>query len=398
MAVCKVISMKQQMLAPCYRTINEMITELEKMSFQKFGIAMRQDNPQANQVKSKISQLKECLSIALDQIKSKLREMENQQKVLFVKKMEIEEEKKKKIAYKQEKEMKLIHYEKERTEKEAERDRISQNINSLKREIRDLAREKSGLERQVNELRSEIRSLESRISSTRDEISSNEHAKGWLIAGAVVGGLASVFTFGATVPLAVAATAGAVAVDSRIDKLNDSVRSCNSNKDNKEYRMKSIQLSIDNKEGTVRNREMNLRDKERELNNKKRKICEIQSETTLIQVQIARIEVELINKLQEISQVRNEITELANIDKLVKELIVQVTGMDNVAIALDNSSELTLSLKNIVNNLGEFERAANCLESSPEMAMCSHLEYHEMKLRLEEFAKRSALANKKGIK
>ena len=337
------------------------------MSFQKFGIAMRQDNPQANQVKSKISQLKECLSIALEQIKSKLREMENQQKVLFVKKMEIEEEKKKKIAYKQEKEMKLIHHEKERTEKEAERDRISQNINSLKREIRDLAREKSGLERQVNELRSEIRSLESRISSTRDEISSNEHAKGWLIAGAVVGGLASVFTFGATVPLAVAATAGAVAVDSRIDKLNDSVRSCNSNKDNKEYRMKSIQLSIDNKEGTVRNREMNLRDKERELNNKKRKICEIQSETTLIQVQIARIEVELINKLQEISQVRNEITELANIDKLVKELIVQVTGMDNVAIALDNSSELTLSLKNIVNNLGEFERAANCLESSPEM-------------------------------
>ena len=392
--------MKHQILAPCYLKISEMLTELEKMTFQRWGIAMLQDSLQAYRVKNKISELRTLLTSARDQIDKKQQELANQQGGLFTKKKEIKEEWDKKLTLKKEKELRLSHYTERRSEIDVARRYIDSDIYDLKREIRDLDREKDRLLREVCDLRNEIRSLEGSISSKRDKIRSNENAKGWLIAGAVASGIASIFTFGATAPLAIAATTAAIGTQVEINDLRDSISSCNSSRNSKEYQVRSINNSLDSKRGTVQNKESSLRDKRTELDRIEDKIREIQNECCLIQREIINIETELEKWNGEIATLQKNITELADLDKLVKGFIFQVEGMKNIAIAMDKDSMLCLSLKNIAKCLGEFEMSANSLENPPQMAMCPQysLEYHEMKRRLEDFTKRADFASKKGIK
>ena len=400
MAVSKILPMEQQVIAPCYLAISEMLTELERMTFQKFGIAWIKDNFQAYRVKSKISQLKEALSHAVGQMDRKLNELQQQQGEVLTKKREIEEDRQTKQTLKREKEIKLSHYEEQRSGIDAARRSTESEIYSLNREIRELDQERSRLEREMSDLRNEIRSLENQIFSKSDEIRRNKNAKGWLIAGAVVTGIASIFTFGATAPLALAATAIAINLQSEIEDLERSVSGCNNTKNSKEYQIRSIDNSLGSKRGTVQRKESYVRDKMRELESNKQKISQLQNECCLIQRDIVNIDRELEVLDGESATLRDKIKEMADLDKVGKQLLAQVTKMQDITIVMDNNSRFFLSLKSIIKNLGEFAMAANNLENSLQDAMSPQhsLEYSEIKKRLEDFTKRAAFANKKGIK
>ena len=150
-----------KLLNPCYSTITDLVAELNGVEFNKFGMSLLDE--QARVVKSKISEVESCLSNAISQVDEVGMRIEQQQKELFSKNIEMEKFKMTKSKKKRENEIMLSETERKLRQNELEIIEAEFQVSKLKHEISNLTIEKSSLGREIDEISKELKCLESKF-------------------------------------------------------------------------------------------------------------------------------------------------------------------------------------------------------------------------------------------
>ncbi|KAI6658000.1 hypothetical protein LOD99_15715 [Oopsacas minuta] len=393
-------------LNPIYYAVTDLVVELEALTF-KFGMSLL-ESEQSKIVKGKISELEKRLSDTLSSIEGEKKHHEQQLKDMLVKNRRLEDDNKKIITKKDE--MKIILSELEAKHQGIEKDerRLESNVYEIQSTINQLNYEKNGLEREIVDIREEIRIIQNSISLQQEQGSIGKGFRFLFISGTVVGAVATVASLGAAAPLlAVAgatagatASAGAITTQICIDNINKSIKEYECEREVRVNKLERTKSRLMSEESQLKFRESQLRDQRLQLDNTSMRISKIKEECSSAEREIAQFEIHIARQKYEIRKLEDKMKQISELSVNLKQILLYVTGIHDVALVVKTDSQFCLKLNNLVRNLGKFEILASNPQNAFKFSSCptNSVEFCKMRERLEEFKKKAIISGKRSLK